>query len=58
MSKSLLIFALHVIQEECFRYCCDEYCPFYTEEGCGLQNRPPSQLDILKEDPVEEKLLY
>ena len=59
MKKSLLIFALHVIQEECFRYSyCDEHCPFYTEEGCGIQNSPPSQWDILKEDPVEEKLLY
>lgn len=35
MSKSLLTFSLHVIQEEFIRYsCCDEHCPFYTEEGC------------------------
>ena len=61
MNKSLLLFALHVIQEECFRHsCCDERCPFYTEieEGCGIQNSPPSHWVILKEDPVDEKLLY
>ena len=59
MNKSLLIFALHVIQEECLRYsCCDERWPFYIEEGCGIQDNPPGDWDILKEDPVEEKLLY
>ena len=46
-------------QEEYFSYSyCDEHCPFYTEEGCGIQNSPPSQWGILKEDPVYEKLLY
>lgn len=59
MRKSLILFALHIIQDECNRHSfCSESCPFYTDGTCGIQNDPPSDWDILEEEPVDKKLLF
>ena len=59
MRKSLLLFALHILQGECNEHSyCNDSCPFYTDEECGIQNDPPSEWDILEEEPVDHKLLF
>lgn len=65
MNKSMLLFALNVIKNECNRHehsCAS--CPFCTkdEDGdviyCGVRETMPSDWDLLEDKPCDEQLIF
>lgn len=59
MNKSMLLFALNVIKDECIKNEKCDNCPFYIPEGgCGIRHSIPSEWSILDDEPCEEQLIF
>lgn len=62
MRKTLLLFALNTLKQECTRYTfCNEKCPLFDrkENQCSLLICSPSCWDIIEDDDsCDEQLIF
>lgn len=61
MDKSMLLFALNVIKDECHRHENCNGCPFNIQsvgDRCGIRKDIPNEWDLLDDEPCDEQLIF